>query len=151
MVLCVSLSFSVTAQVQYDASANHGPINIDTKSLVILYTSAISKNKLEEPTEPNHAEVLSISKVAADYDKMVRKELGSYVNPYNNQLMIVPVDDTQYTKVRIVKKGTGISVIKKRINNGNNLIDMSSIEPGRYILILTNEKRNIYSEEITII
>ena len=151
MFLCLSLSFSLAAQAQEDTHDNHGSSNIETKSLVVLYTNAISINKLEEQEGANFTESLAISKAEVDYDNMAKKEFGSYVNPYNNQLMIVPPDDVNYTKIQIVKKGTGISVIKKRIDKGNNMIDMSTIKSGKYILIMTNDERNIYSEEITII
>ena len=151
MILCISLSFFATAQVQYNANTNHAPKNIETKALVILYTNAISKNKLDQQTKVNSIEGISISKAEVDYDYWAKKEFGSYLNPYNNQLRIVPTDDIKYTKIQIVKKGTGISVVKKRIDEGNNMIDMSTIESGRYILIMTNDERNIYSEEITII
>jgi hypothetical protein len=141
----------VNAQVQYEANANHTPTNLETNSLVILYTNAISKNKLEEHTKENSTEELTILTAEDEYDNMAKKEFGSYLNPYNNQLRIRPTDDIKYTKIQIVKKGTGITVVKKRINNGNNLIDMTTIEAGRYILIMTNDERNIYSEEIKII
>ncbi len=151
MVLGISLCFSATAQVQYNANANHAPRNLEAKSLVILYINAISKNQLEEHIKANSTDYLSISTAEDEYDNMAKKEFGSYVNPFNNQLRIVPTDDIKYTKIQIVKRGTGITVVKKRINKGNNLIDMSNIEAGRYILIMTNDERSIYSEEITII
>ncbi len=150
-MLGVSLSFSVTAQVQHVADTNQLQTSIETRSLVMLYTNALSKNKLEEDAGATFVDKISIAKAVFDYNDMAKIEFGSYVNPYNNQLMIVPTDDIKYTKIQIIKKGTGISVIKKKIDKGNNMIDMSNIESGKYILIMTNDERNLYSEEITIL
>ena len=139
------------SQVSNDTKITNVSTDLGTKSLVILYTKAMSRNRLDNANKSEFIISESEREAAIAYDLSAKKEFGSYVNPHDNQMRIVPTDDIIYTKVQIIKKGTGISVVKKKISSGSNLIDMSSIDPGQYILIMTNDKRNIFSEEITIL
>jgi hypothetical protein len=126
--------------------------NLETKSLSILYTNKFYKKSIENPLgEKVESKLLTTAKSAEEYDLMAKKEFGSYVNPFTNHLKIVPKDQVEYTKVQIIKKGTGLTIAKQDLKNGNNVLDMSNIESGVYILIMTNAERNIHSEEITIL
>lgn len=126
--------------------------NLEAKSLFILYTNKFYKKSIDSPmSEKVESNLLTSAKSENEYDLMAKKEFGSYVNPYTNHLKIVPKDDIVYTKVQIIKKGTGMTITKKDLQDGSNVLDLSSYEPGTYILIMTNSKRNIYSEEISIL
>jgi len=139
------------AQIEYSALANHAPQNLETKALVILFTSDISDRKVM-PESENSEDISSNSLTTAElYDKSAVQEFGSFVNPYTNQLRIVPNDDVLYTKIQITNKSTGKTIIKKDLSNGNNLVDLTLMTPGKYILIMTDSGKNIFSEEVTII
>ncbi len=147
-------SSSLIAQTEYSASKNHTPQNLETKALVILFTSDISNKKFMPETDirlDRLDELEDLDMAAELYDRSALKEFGSYVNPYSNQMKIVTPDDVNYTKVQITNKETGETVIKQELSSGNNLLDLSLLQTGKYIIIMTDPGMNIFSEEITVI
>lgn len=58
-------------------------------------------------------------------------------------------DNNKYTKMQLTHKNSNKTVLSRKIES-NYKIDLNTIVPGIYILMLSNEKGNLKSEEITV-
>lgn len=141
-------------QVNYSANSNYTVPSLESKSLVILYTNKYSitrnvKGRVSKETSVKES-LDAIALKAKAYDATVDPSMGTYLNPYTNAMKIVTQDDKTYTNAQLNCKKTGRAVLKQNLKDGRNSLDLTVLEPGRYVLILTDENMGIYAEDITI-
>ena len=70
--------------------------------------------------------------------------------PTTNYLKIVAPDNTTYSNAQLVNKRTSASVFNIKLDGINDTVDMTNTKAGLYILTMSNELGDIYSEEIMI-
>jgi len=86
----------------------------------------------------------------SDFGIKAVKSFGSFVIPTTNFLKIVAPDDNVYTKAQLINKKTSDSVFSIKLDGTNDTVDMTNTKAGLYILTMSNELGDIYSEEIMI-
>jgi hypothetical protein len=86
---------------------------------------------------------------SAKYYDISDVDLSTTIDVASNELDFSGGDNKNYTKIQLTHKNSNKTVLSREIDF-NYKIDLNTIVPGTYILMLSNEKGNLKSEEITV-
>ncbi len=127
-------------------------------SISLVSTSNMDIYSLnEEPTTNNmglHSPTLEITpseelkRLELDFDSNVAEDFGLYQNPYSNSIKIKSTNNVAYNNVQFSNVKTG--QVEHKFEITNNEIDLTNVKTGNYMIIMTDNGNNIYSEVISI-
>jgi len=74
-----------------------------------------------------------------------------YPNPANNKIIVEIVAETYDNGYICMYNYTGANVMKMKVNNGYNAIDVSNLPSGIYLYRIASNEKILQSEKITIL
>ena len=113
------------------------------------YLFVLSSNT-EVDSKLHTAKIEDAAILEAKYDSQVSEDFGTYLNPISNTLKMKVKKKVTYNKVQLTNTDTGKVVINKKIDEDQSVVDLTSLNPGNYIMILTDDENNIYSEQFSL-
>jgi len=113
------------------------------------YLFVFSEDK-EVESNLNIAKASDAKFLEKNYDDNVLADFGAYLNPISNTMKVKSQKSIVYEKIQLTNTDTGKVVISEKMAANNSIVDLSSLESGNYIMILTDDKNHIYSEKFSV-
>jgi|GEM_PF-5834341 len=110
----------------------------------------VFSNDMEVDSKFNTAKISDAIVLEANYDSKVSKDFGAYLNPISNTIKMKVEKKVIYNKVQLTNTDSGKVVLNRNIEENQNVVDLTSLNSGNYIMILTDDNNNIYSESFSI-
>jgi len=108
-------------------------------------------NDRKSESTTSESVVVDAKKLEADFDAQVVDGFGAYFNPISHSFKFKAANVSGDYKVQLTNTETGEKINTSNISYYGNIVDLSSLDSGNYMLIITDDKNNIHSEKISVL